>query len=160
MTDEPAGDDGVFARESRYLETYVQIVVEDGHITEVTFPERPDESAGEKHPMLDRIEKYLTGTVKDNFDDVPVAPDVSDDIAEVLEAVRTIPYGTALSCAELLRENKGLDPTLASDHDLVRVALDANPTPLVIPDHRIRDAPSGAPPAIEQRLRSLERIVT
>lgn len=160
MTDESGGGDGVFARESRYLETYVQIVVEDGHITSVTFPELPDESATEEHPMLERIEAYLSGTVKDDFDDIQVAPDVSNDIAGVLAAVRAIPYGTALSVAELLRETQGLDPTLDSDHDLVREALDANPTPLVIPDHRVRDAPSGAPPAIEQRLRSLERIVT
>lgn len=160
MTDGPAVADGVFARKSRFLETYVQIEVEDGHITTVTFPERPDEAASEEHPMIERVEAYLTGTVKDDFDDIRVAPDVSSEIAGVLEAVRTIPYGKALSVAELLRETKGLDPTLDSDHDLVREALDANPTPLVIPDHRVRDAPSGAPPAIEQRLRSLERIVT
>ncbi|PSP51631.1 cysteine methyltransferase, partial [Halobacteriales archaeon QH_3_68_24] len=27
-----------------------------------------------------------------------------------------------------------------------------------IPDHRVRDAPSSAPPAVEQRLRSLEGL--
>lgn len=160
MNDATDGGDGVFARPSRYLETYVQLVIEDGSVTEVTFPERPDESASEDHPLLDRIESYLTGTVRDDFDDVSVALDVPADIVAVLQAVRSIPYGEALSVAELLREHPEFDSTVESNHDLVREALDANPAPLVIPDHRVRDAPSGAPPPIEQRLRSLERIVT
>lgn len=160
MADDTAGADGVFAFGSRYLETNVQVVIEDGSVTSVTFPDTPAAAAEDEHPLLERIESYLTGTVRDNFDDVPVTLDVPKRYAGVLEAIRSIPYGEARSVAELLRETTGLDPTNEADYELVREALDANPAPLIVPDHRVRDAPSGAEPAIEQRLRSLERIVT
>lgn len=159
MTDGDAGDDGVFAFFSNYLESNVQVRIEDGHVREVTFPETPSDGAEGTHPLLDRIERYLTGTVRDDFDDVHVSIDVPPEMAGVLDAVRAIPYGHALSVAELLRETDGLDSTDEAHHDRVREALDANPAPLIIPDHRVRDGPSGAPPAIEQRLRSLERNV-
>jgi methylated-DNA-[protein]-cysteine S-methyltransferase len=40
----------------------------------------------------------------------------------------------------------------------VREALAANPVPLLIPDHRVRDGPSGAPPPVEQKLRAVEGL--
>ena len=52
----------------------------------------------------------------------------------------------------------GLDPTSKDDRDLVRTALAENPVALLVPDHRVRDGPSGAPPIVEQRLRSIESL--
>lgn len=160
MPDAGDGEDGVYAKFFPYLDSYVQFVVNDGHVTEVSFPERPNDAADDDHPLLERVESYLGGTVKDDFDDVPVELAVRAEIKSVLQAVREIPYGKAMSVTELLREFTELDPEDENNLDLVREALDANPTPLIIPDHRVRAAPSGAPPPIEQRLRSLERIVT
>ncbi|RDZ98709.1 cysteine methyltransferase, partial [Haloferax sp. Atlit-6N] len=37
-----------------------------------------------------------------------------------------------------------------------RTALAENPVPLFVPDHRVRDAPSGAPASVAERLREIE----
>lgn len=160
MGDEVLDNDGVFARHFPYLDACVQLVVEDGLVVSVSFPEQPDEGADEAHPLLERIGDYLAGTSSDDFDDVPVAIEGPDDMAAVLNAVRAIPYGEARTIEELLAPISTLDGDDEADLARVREILDANGTPLVIPDHRVRAAPSGAPPRIEQRLRSLERIVT
>ncbi|MFW6448910.1 MAG: methylated-DNA--[protein]-cysteine S-methyltransferase [Halobacteriota archaeon] len=160
MAEEPVGEDGTYARYFTYLDAHLQFVVHDGAVVEVSFPDRPAAEAVDQHPLFDRVHDYLGGTVSDDFDDVPIALDLPDDVRRVLEVVREIPYGTAMSVAELLREMDGLDPESGDDEEFIREALDCNPTPLFVPDHRVRDAPSGAPPPIEQRLRSLERIVT
>jgi methylated-DNA-[protein]-cysteine S-methyltransferase len=52
----------------------------------------------------------------------------------------------------------GIDHTDDEDLNLVRTALDENPAPLLIPDHRVRDGPSAAPAPVEQKLRSLEGL--
>ena len=52
----------------------------------------------------------------------------------------------------------GLDPEDDTDRTLVRTALAENPVPLLVPDHRVRDGPSAAPPDVEQKLRSLEGL--
>jgi methylated-DNA-[protein]-cysteine S-methyltransferase len=51
-----------------------------------------------------------------------------------------------------------LDPEDDGDLTTLRTALANNPAPLVIPDHRVRDGPSAAPPPVEQKLRSLEGL--
>lgn len=160
MADQAPGDDGVFARRFRYLDTHIRLSIEAGRVERLSFHDAPPEAAGDDHQLLDRIDAYLTGTIRDDFDDVPVALGLPERQVAVLEVVRTIPYGESRSVRELLRSTPDLDPEDDADHDLVREALDANPVPLLVPDHRVRDGPSGAPPPIEQRLRSLERIVT
>lgn len=160
MADESIGPDGVFARFSPFLDAYVQFVVEAGRVVSVSFPEHPSDSALPEHPLLDRIESYLGGTTRADFDDVPISIDESDEMVTILTAVRSIPYGKARSVEEMVAEIPSLDPDDEEDLAQVREALDANQTPILIPDHRVRAAPSGAPPRIEQRLRSLERIVT
>jgi methylated-DNA-[protein]-cysteine S-methyltransferase len=52
----------------------------------------------------------------------------------------------------------GLNDEDDEDLRLLRTALAENPAPLLIPDHRVRDGPSGAPASVEQRLRSLEQL--
>ncbi|MES3517773.1 MAG: MGMT family protein [Natronomonas sp.] len=153
---ETEGEAGIYARESAYLECYVQIGIAGGRLLSVSFPDGPPADAQTEQPLLDRIEAYLEGTT-DAFDDVEVAMTMPTDHQKVLEAVRDVPYGESASVEDVTRM-AGLDPEDSEDQTLVRTALAENPTPLVIGDHRIRDGPSAAPPGIEQRLRSLEGL--
>ena len=154
MSSEPEA--GIYARESTYLERYVQVGVAGGRVLSVSFPEAPDD-AGTDLPLLDRIQAYLEGSETD-FSDVDVAMTMSTDQRDVLETVRGVPYGEGVSVRDLARMTPGLDPDDEEAGQLVRTALDENPAPLVIPDHRVRDGPSAAPPKVEQRLRSLEGL--
>ncbi|WP_115865621.1 MGMT family protein [Halorussus litoreus] len=149
---------GIFARESSYLDRYVQFGVASGRILSVSFPERPDEEAESDHDLLDRIFDYLDGVTDDEFEDVAVALTVPTVQRRVLERVRGIPYGDQINVETLARMTSEVDHTDEDDLNVVRTALDENPAPLLIPDHRVRDGPSAAPPAVEQKLRSLEGL--
>ena len=148
---------GIYARQSPYLERHVQLGVASERVLSVSFPETPEDSADTEHPLLDRIETYLQGTA-DDFDDVDVAMTMPTDHRAVLETLRTVPYGENVTVRGLARMTPDLDPESDEDAMLIRTALDENPVPLVVPDHRVSDGPSAAPPAVEQRLRSLEGI--
>ncbi|WP_049907385.1 MGMT family protein [Halovivax asiaticus] len=149
---------GIYAREAAYLERAVQIGVASGRVISVSFPTQPDDDATADHPLLDRVFEYLDGVSDIAFDDVAVALTVPTDQRAVLEQVRTIPYGESIDVAGLAAMTPDVDPEDDDDLILVRTALEANPAPLLIPDHRVRDGPSAAPPAVEQRLRSLEGL--
>ncbi len=148
---------GIYARESAFLDRYVQLGVAQGRVISVSFPAAPDDDAVGDHELLDRIEAYLQGA-QDDFADVTVALTVPTDQRKVLETVREIPYGEQRSVEQLARTTAGLDPEDDEDLILVRQALDDNPAPLLIPDHRIRDGPSAAPAEIEQKLRAVEGL--
>jgi methylated-DNA-[protein]-cysteine S-methyltransferase len=152
--DDPSG---IYARESSYLDRYVQLGIAGDRVVSVSFPETPEDDAGPEHPVLDRIEAYL-GSEAEDFADVTIGLTVPTDRRAVLEAVREIPYGEQLSVERLAGAVADLDPDSGEDRDLVRTALAENPLPLLIPDHRVRDGPSGAPPEVEQRLRSVEGL--
>lgn len=151
-------DAGIYARESPYLDRHVQLGIASGRVLSVSFPEVPDDDAEADHPVLDRVFEYLDGLEEVDFDDVEVALTVPTDQRAVLEQVRQIPYGDQVGVETLARMTPDLDHE--DDHDVivVRTALDENPAPLLIPDHRVRDGPSAAPPAVEQKLRSLEEL--
>ena len=149
---------GIYARESPYLDRYVQLGAASGRVLSVSFPATPEDDAEDEHPVLDRIFEYLDGLEEIDFDDVQVALTVPTDQRAVLEQVREIPYGEQVSVEALARMTPELDPDDEDDIILVRTALDENPAPLVIPDHRVRDGPSAAPPSVEQKLRSLEEL--
>jgi methylated-DNA-[protein]-cysteine S-methyltransferase len=149
---------GIFARESDYLDRYVQVGTAGGKVISVSFPEVPDEDAGDEHPVLDRIERYLAGVDRVAFDEVDVALTLPTDQGGVLKALRDVPYGEQVSCGELAAMVPGLDPDDDETTQTVRTALANNPIPLVVPDHRVRDGPSAAPPEVEQRLRSVEGL--
>lgn len=151
-------DAGIYAREFPYLGRYVQVGVASGRVLSVSFPEQPEEGAESEHAVLDRIAEYLDGVTEVTFEDVQVALTVPTDQRAVLERVREIPYGDQVDVTALARMVPGLDPDDEDDRILVRSALDENPAPLLIPDHRVRDGPSAAPPAIEQKFRSLEGL--
>ncbi|RRJ28920.1 MGMT family protein [Halocatena pleomorpha] len=144
---------GIYVRESAHLDRYVQIGVVGGRVISVAFPESLPENAAHEHPLLDRIVVYLNGR-EDSFEDVETGLTVSTDHRSVLESTRKIPYGQSVDVEQLARTS-GLD---ADDHETVRNALRANPVPLVVPDHRVRDTPSGAPTAVERRLRAIEGL--
>lgn len=148
---------GIFARESPYLDRYVQLGVASGRVLSVSFPDAPDEQAESNHDLLDRIFDYIGG-VEDDFDGVEVALTVPTDQRKVLERVRGIPHGEQINVETLARMVSGLDHTDEADLNTVRTALDQNPAPLLIPDHRVRDGPSAAPPSVEAKLRSLEGL--
>ncbi|WP_254767271.1 MGMT family protein [Salinilacihabitans rarus] len=157
---EDVSEAGIYARQSPYLERFVQVGVASGRVLRVSFPENPDDDAdtGTDHPILERIFEYLDGVHEVAFDDVQVALTVPTDQRRVLETVRTIPYGEQVDVKALARMTPDLDPEDDDDVILVRTALDGNPAPILIPDHRVRDGPSAAPPAVEQKLRSLEEL--
>jgi methylated-DNA-[protein]-cysteine S-methyltransferase len=147
---------GIYARESPYLERYVQLGVASEKLINVSFPEEPNKSAEGEYPLLDRIFAYLEGK-SDEFTDVDIALTVPTEQRTVLEALRNVPHGEDVSVERLARM-AGLDDADQEDLGTVRTALSTNPVPIVVPDHRIRDGPSSAPPRVEQRLRSLEGL--
>lgn len=147
---------GIYARESGYLDRYVQVGIASGRVISVSFPAAPDEDAETELPLLDRIQAYLEGEA-DDFDDVDVAMTMPTDQRRVLDAVREVPYGEQVSVEKLASLTSQLDGD-DDGHQLVRTALAENPAPLLIPDHRVRDGPSAAPPEVEQRLRALEGL--
>lgn len=155
-TTEGDGSAGIYARKSEYLGRYVQVGVAGGRLLSLSFPESADPSAGDDHELLDRIFAYLEGE-RDNFRDVAVALAAATADHAILTAVREIPYGENANVRQVARM-AGLDAEDEADLQRVRQALDDNPTPLVVPDHRVRDGPSAAPPAVEQRLRSVEGL--
>ncbi|UPM42364.1 MGMT family protein [Halocatena salina] len=159
---------GIYVRESAHLDRYVQIGVVGGRVISVEFPESSDQirlpengdssespasQPPDEHPLLDRIFAYLNGR-EDSFEDIDTGLTVPTEHRAVLESTRKIPYGQSVDVEQLARTS-GLD---ADDHETVRNALRANPVPLVIPDHRVRDTPSGAPTAIQRRLRAIEGL--
>ncbi|GAB3018847.1 MGMT family protein [Natronobiforma cellulositropha] len=156
MDDDP--ESGIYARESPYLERFVQIGVASGRLLRVSFPEHPDENARADHPLLERLFEYLAGVEEVGFEEVEVALTMATDQRAVLESLRTVPYGEQVDVTTLTRMTAGLDPADDEDIVLVRTALAENPLPIVIPDHRVRDGPSAAPPPVEQKLRSLEGL--
>lgn len=148
---------GIHAREHDYLGHIVQIGVAGGKLLSVSFPAVADDEATPDHPLLDRLERYLDGA-RDDFSDVDVGFTLPTDQRAVLEALRGVGYGDGVNVERVAAMTPGLDPEEEADLDLVRRALAANPVPIVVPDHRVRDGPSAAPPPVEQRLRSLEGL--
>ncbi|MWG35249.1 MGMT family protein [Halomarina oriensis] len=148
---------GIYAREAPYLDRYVQVGVASDKVISLSFPTDPEADADPDLALLDDIEAYLEGE-RETFEDVELGLTVPTDQREVLLAVREISYGSQVSVQHLARAIPTLDPDDEDDHETIRAALADNPIPLLVPDHRVRDGPSGAPPEVEQRLRTLEEL--
>lgn len=153
----PTDEAGIYARESEYLERFVQFGEAGDRIISVSFPTQPEADTGGDHQLLDRIDDYLTGAA-DDFTDVTVGLTVPTDQRKVLEAVREVPYGENATVEQVAAMTPGLDASEQDDLTKVREALAENPVPLIIPDHRVRDGPSAAPPPVEQKLRAVEGL--
>lgn len=145
---------GIYVTESEYLGRHVQVGIAQGRVLSVDFPQTPAEDTTEKHPLLTRIEAYLEGK-RDDFSGVEVAMTMPTDQREVLDAVRQIPYGENASVEQVARMAAGIDP---DDGRAVREALAANPAPIFVPTHRVRDGPGGMPADVETKLRTLEGL--
>lgn len=148
---------GIYAREFDFLDRYVQFGAAGEKIIQLSFPRAPEDDADSDHDLLDRIEGYFDNE-EDDFRNVEVGLTVPTDHRSVLEAVREIPYGEQGTVDQVTRMAPGLDPDDDESQRTVREALAENPVPLVIPDHRVRDGPSSAPPDVEQKLRSIEGL--
>lgn len=148
---------GIYAWSSTYLDRYVQLGIAGDRVISVSFPTVPDEDADPEHELLKRIQRYLEGT-QDDFSDIEIGLTVPTDERAVLETLRQIHYGNQVRVSELTAMVPDLDPESEEDIELVRHTLAENPSPLILPDHRVRDGPSAAPPEVEQKLRSLEGL--
>jgi methylated-DNA-[protein]-cysteine S-methyltransferase len=146
---------GIYARESSHLDRAVQLGVAGDRVISVSFPESAPADADPDHPLLDRVDAYFDGA-EDDFDDVEVGLTVPTKQREVLEAVRNIPYGERVTVKRVLSMVPDTDPEDSDARETAREALASNPVPLFVPDHRVRDGPSGAPPEVADRLRALE----
>jgi len=146
---------GIYARESTYLDSYVQVALAQGRVISVSFPVEPEPEANGEHGLLDRVEAYLGGE-RDLFEDVQVALTVPTDQRDVLDAVGSIPYGETATVEQLARMAPGHDPDNSAT--AVREAVAANPAPLFIPTHRVRDAAGAEPAGVAERLRAVEGL--
>lgn len=148
-----------YARKSAYLKSYVWLKILDGDVVELRFLSEATEEAHTDHPLMDQLFDYLDGD-RVTFSSVSVR--YSDEMQpierEILDAVRSIPYGTQRTVGELATEIPGLSSTDERDLLTIQRALAVNPVPIIIPDHRVRDGPSAAPPRCELLLRALERL--
>lgn len=150
-------DAGVYARESTFLDRYVQLGVAQGRVLSVEFPYEPDSGAETEHDLLDRVEAYLQGE-KDDFADVTVALTMATDKRDVLEKVREIPYSDSGTVRQVTMMVPGRSPEDEGDLTAVQDGLAANPAPIFIPTHRVTDGPSGMPSDVASKLRAVEGI--
>ncbi|QZP37391.1 MGMT family protein [Halobaculum magnesiiphilum] len=151
------GDTGVFGRRFDAIDRAVELGTASGRLISVSFPETLPSDADGDHPLLDRIGEYLAGA-EDDFADVEVAITVPTDRRSVLESVRNVPYGESVDLARVVKMTADLDHEDEADLEAAREALRANPIPIVIPDHRVRDVGGATPGAVAARLREIEGI--
>ena len=145
---------GIYARDSDLLDRAVQIGVASGRVISVSFPERVPADASPEHPLLDRVFAYLGGG-EERFTDVEVALTVPTAQRAVLEAARNVPYGETIT-VQRLTNIAGMDADDEEDRLAVRAALQENPVPILVPDHRVRDADGATPTEVAATLRELE----
>lgn len=150
------GTSGVFAREYEALARAVEVGFAGGRIISVSFPPEVPEDAAEGHELLDRIGAYLDGE-RDEFAGVAVGLTVPTDRRDVLEALRTVPYGEEVSVSRLTRL-AALDADDPEDLELVTSALAENPVPILLPDHRVQGGPHATPGAVRETLRRVEGL--
>ncbi len=150
------GTSGVFAREFEALGRAVEVGFAGGRVISVSFPADVPADAEPDHELLDRIGAYVRGE-RDEFADVAVGLTVPTDRRDVLDALRTVPYGEEVSVSRLTRL-AALDADDPDDLELVRSALDENPVPLLLPDHRVQGGPHATPGAVRDALRRAEGL--
>jgi methylated-DNA-[protein]-cysteine S-methyltransferase len=148
-------DAGIYARDSETVGRVVQLGIASGQVIDVSFPAEVPADADPEHPLLDRIFAYLDGA-EDEFEDVETAITVPTAQRQVLDAVTQIPYGETGNSRQVAHM-ANLDPDDEADAETVRTALHNNPVPILIPDHRVTDAPGATPDDVAATLRTIER---
>ena len=150
------GTSGVFAREFEALDRAVEVGFAGGRVISVSFPAEVPADAEPDHELLDRIGDYVRGE-RDEFAEVAVGLTVPTDRRDVLEALRTIPYGEEVSVSRLT-SLAALDADDPDDLELVTSALDENPVPVLFPDHRVQGGPYATPGDVRNALRRAEGL--
>ena len=150
------GTSGVFAREFDEIDRAVEVGFAGGRVISVSFPPETPTDADGDHDLLDRIGEYLRGE-SDEFTEVALGLTVPTDRRAVLEALRTVPYGEEVSVSRLARL-AALDANDPDDLELVTRALDENPIPVLLPDHRVQGGPYATSGGVRDQLRRVESI--
>ena len=146
---------GIYARRFDSLDTVIQLGIAGGQVIDVSFPETVPDDAETDHEVFEKIEASLDGD-RLALTDVEIALTVPTDHRQVLEALQKVSAGNTVTVRRLATL-AGLDEDSEADHRTVRAALRENPMPLLIPDHRVRDAEGATPPSVAETLRKRER---
>ncbi len=112
---------------------FVNVVLKDERVVKVTFSDNPFyeniQSNTAKSLKLD-LERYFSGE-KVDFKSYGVnLSELSDFVRVVLNEVRSIPYGSIITYKELAE-------SLNTSPRAIGQALKRNPTPVIIPCHRV-----------------------
>lgn len=145
---------GIYARRFDTLDTVIQLGIASGKLIDVSFPESAPGDAETDHEVFELIENYLEGD-RLALTEVEIALTVPTDQRQVLDALQNVSAGNTVT-VERLTKLAGLDPDSGADQETVRTALRENPVPLVIPDHRVRDAEGATPERVAAALRQQE----
>ena len=145
---------GIYAQRFDELDTVIQLGVASGQVIDVSFPETVPDDAATDHEVFTLIDDYLDGD-RLALTDVEIALTVPTDHRQVLDALQNVSAGNTVTVSRLARL-AGMDEDSEEDQATVRDALQANPVPLLIPDHRVHDAQGATPPDVAATLRDLK----
>ena len=145
---------GIYAQRFDELDTVIQLGVASGQVIDVSFPDTAPDDATTDHEVFTLINDYLDGD-RLALTDVEIALTVPTDHRQVLDALQNVSAGNTVTVSRLARL-AGMDEDSEEDQAAIRDALQANPVPLLIPDHRVRDTQGATPPDVAATLRDLE----
>lgn len=145
---------GIYAQRFDELDTVIQLGVASGQVIDVSFPDTAPDDATTDHEVFTLINDYLDGD-RLALTDVEIALTVPTDHRQVLDALQNVSAGNTVTVSRLARL-AGIDEDSEEDQAAIRDALQANPVPLLIPDHRVHDAQGATPSDVAATLRDLE----
>ena len=145
---------GIYAQRFDELDTIIQLGVASGQVIDVSFPDTAPDDATTDHEVFTLINDYLDGD-RLALTDVEIALTVPTDHRQVLDALQNVSAGNTVTVSRLARL-AGIDEDSEEDQAAIQDALQANPVPLLIPDHRVHDAQGATPPDVATTLRDLE----
>ena len=145
---------GIYAQRFDELDTVIQLGVASGQVIDVSFPDTAPDDATTDHEVFTLIDDYLDGD-RLALTDVEIALTVPTDHRQVLDALQNVSAGNTVTVSRLARL-AGMDEDSEEDQAAIRDALQANPVPLLIPDHRVHDAQGATPSDVAATLRDLE----
>ena len=145
---------GIYAQRFDKLDAVIQLGVASGQVIDVSFPDTAPDDATTDHEVFTLINDYLDGD-RLALTDVEIALTVPTDHRQVLDALQNVSAGNTVTVSRLARL-AGMDEDSEEDQAAIRDALQANPVPLLIPDHRVHDAQGATPSDVAATLRDLE----
>lgn len=148
---------GIFTRELPELGYTVELGLAGEKLISVSFRGSTESDSTDTHPLLDRFAAYAAGECEE-FDDVDVGLTVPQTQRSVLETLRSVPYGESIGFDRLVSMAPGVDPDDEAAVEAARTAVRENPTPVVIPTHRVVNGPTQLPAALTEQLRTIEGI--